>query len=119
MYFGDAANALQPDCKPTLENTAIMSGSVVMDVIVASAGEAEYGASFTAAQHAINARIIAEDLGHPQPVTPILCDNSFARNFAIDSCKQRRSKAIDMRIHWIRDRKRQNHSRYQYQAKTS
>ena len=42
MYFGDAANALQPDGKPTLENGAIMSGSVVMDVKVASTGEAEY-----------------------------------------------------------------------------
>ena len=74
MYFGDAKNALQPDGKPTLKNGAIMSGSVVMNVIVASAGEAEYGAGFTAAQHAVNARIIAEELGHPQPATPILCD---------------------------------------------
>ena len=55
-----------------------------MDVIVASAGEAEYGAGFTAAQHAVNARIIAEELGHPQPPTPILCDNRFARNLAMD-----------------------------------
>ena len=108
MYFGDAKNALQPTDKPTLENGAIMSGSVVMDVIVASAGEAEYGAGFIAAQHAVNVRIIAEELGHPQPPTPILCDNSFARNLAMDSCKQRRSKAIDMRFHWLRDRIRQN-----------
>jgi hypothetical protein len=59
-----------------------------MDVIVASAGEAEYGAGFTAAQHAVNARTIAEELGHPPPATPILCDISFARNLAMDSCKQ-------------------------------
>jgi hypothetical protein len=59
---------------------------VIVDVIVASAGEADYGAGFIAAQHAINARIIAEELGHPQPATLILCDNSFARNLATDSC---------------------------------
>ena len=89
-YFGDAENAPQPDDKPTLENGAIMSGSVVMNVIVASAGKAEYGAGFIAAQHAVNARIIAEELGHTQPPTPILCDNSFACNLAMDSRKQRR-----------------------------
>jgi len=99
MYFGNAPNALQQDDKPTLENGAIMPRSVVTDVIVTLAGEGENGASFIAAQHAINARIIAEELGHPQPATPILCDNSFVNNLATDSCKQRRSKAIDIRFH--------------------
>jgi len=75
MYFGDAENALQPDGKATHENGTIKSGSVFMDVIVASAGEAKYGAGFIAAQCTVNARIIAEELGHPQPATSILCYN--------------------------------------------
>jgi len=107
MYFGDAANALQSDGTPTAENGAIICGSILMDVIVTSAGEAEYGAGFISAQHGVNARITAEELGHKQPPTPILCDNSFARDLATDTCKQRRSKAIDMRFHWLRDRVRQ------------
>ena len=56
MYFGDVANAIQPNGKPTLKNRDIMSGSVVIDIIVASVGEAKYGARFIAAQHAVNAR---------------------------------------------------------------
>ena len=107
MYFGDASNALQPDGTPTKENGAILCGSVLMDVIVTSAGEAEYGSGFISAQHGVNARITTEELGHPQPATPLLCDNSFARSLAADTCKQRRSKAIDMRFHWLRDRVRQ------------
>ena len=107
MYFGDASAALQPDKSPAPENGAILCGSVLMDVVVTSAGEAEYGAGFLAAQHGVNVRITAEELGHPQPPTPLLCDNSFARDLATDTCKQRRSKAIDMRFHWLRDRVRQ------------
>jgi hypothetical protein len=56
-----------------------LDGSVVMYVIVESAGKAEYGTGFTAAQHAFNARIITNELGHPQPATSILCDHSFAQ----------------------------------------
>ena len=45
-----------------------------------------------------------ENLGHPQPATPIYCDNTTAVDIANDLLKQRRSKSIDMRYHWIRDR---------------
>jgi len=108
IYFGYTTNSLQPDGTPTPENDAIIYCSVVMDVIISSAGEGEYDVGFIAAPHAVNARTIAKELGHPQPATPILCDNSFVRNLTTDSCKQRRSKVIDMRFHWLRDRVRQN-----------
>ena len=45
---------------------------------------------------------------YPQPPTTILCDNTSAIGLANDTIKQKRSKAIDMRFHWIRDRIRQN-----------
>jgi len=64
-----------------------MIRSIVMDVIVASAGEGKYAAGFIAAEHVVNACVIAEELGHSQPATSILCDNSFARNLAKDSHK--------------------------------
>jgi hypothetical protein len=47
-------------------------------------------------------------MGHPQPATaPIATDNSTATGIANDTVKQKRSKAIDMRFYWIRDRVRQ------------
>jgi hypothetical protein len=53
-------------------------------------------------------------MGYPQPPTTILCDNTTAIGLAHDSIKQKRSKAIDMRFHWIRDRIRQNQFRIAY-----
>ena len=100
IYFGDAS-------VPTTENGAVFANSTVLDVVVSSAAEAEYGAAFKSGQQGINIRNIAIGLGHAQPATPILCDNKFAVDFANDTCKQRRSKAIDMRFHWLRDRIRQ------------
>jgi hypothetical protein len=47
-------------------------------------------------------------MGYPQNPTIIMCDNTSAIGIATDNIKQKRSKAIDMRFHWIRDRVRQS-----------
>ena len=44
------------------------------------------------------------DLGHPQPATPMQTDNACAEGILNDTVKQKRSKAIDMRFYWLRDR---------------
>ncbi len=46
-------------------------------------------------------------MGYPQSPTIIMCDRTSTIGIAKDSIKQKRSKAIDMRFHWIRDRVRQ------------
>lgn len=99
-YFGDADN-------PTVENGMVYALSSIIDVVVASAGEAEYGSAFKNAQQGAHIRDIAIAMGHKQPATPILCDNLFAIGLATDTIKQKRSKSIDMRFHWLRDRIRQ------------
>jgi hypothetical protein len=103
-YFGDAD-------KPTIENGMVYAMSSIIDVVVASAGEAEYGSAFKNAQQAVNMRNIATAMGHKQPATPLLCDNEFAIGLATDTIKQKRSKSIDMRFHWLRDRIRQGQFR--------
>ena len=40
---------------------------------------------------------------HPQPPTPIQVYNSTAVGIANKSIKQKRSKDMDMRFHWIQD----------------
>ena len=92
-------------------NGAVFTHSSVLDVVVASAGEAEYGAAFTIAQKAEFTRTILCALGHPQPATVIYSDNRCAIGLATDTVKQRRSKSVDMRYHWLRDRVRQGHFR--------
>ena len=68
-----------------------------MDTVMSSAMESEVGAIFLAAKEAVPVRIVLEEMGHPQPPTPIQVDNSTAVGFCNDSIKDRRSKAIDMR----------------------
>ena len=46
-------------------------------------------------------------MGHSQPPTPVQVDNSTALGIATGAIKQRKSKAMDMRFYWIRDRKNQ------------
>lgn len=103
-YFGDASN-------PTVENGMVYAMSSIIDVVVGSAGEAEYGAGYMNAREAVNIRNIAIACGHQQPPTPVLCDNEFAIELANDTLKQKQSKSIDMRFHWLRDRVRQGQFR--------
>jgi hypothetical protein len=62
--------------------------SAIIDVVVASAGEAEYGAAFIAAQQGVWIRTIATAMGHPQPPTSLLCDNELAIGLGNDTIKQ-------------------------------
>ena len=49
-------------------------------------------------------RTVLEEMGHPQAATPIQTDNACAAGIVNDTVKQRRSKAIDMRFYWVKDR---------------
>jgi hypothetical protein len=89
---------------PPPENGAIHTLCSIMKMVLASATEAELGACFFNAKEGVMIRIILEEMGHPQPTTPIQVDNSCAAGIANDTVKQRRSKAIDMRFYWLKDR---------------
>jgi len=48
-------------------------------------------------------RLILEEMGHPQPPTPIHCDNKTAAGIANDTVKKHRSRSMEMRFFWITD----------------
>ena len=52
-------------------------------------------------------RIALEEMQWPQPPTPITLDNSAAAGLARDTIKANKSRAMDMRLHWIQDRAQQ------------
>jgi hypothetical protein len=81
--------------------------SMVIPTVCSSVAEAEYAALFLAGRAITNLRNILEDLGYPQKTTNIVCDNSCAVGIVNATVKQKRSKAIDMRYHWIRDQVQQ------------
>ena len=71
---------------------------------MASAAEAEYGALFLNGQAEVPIITILIEMHHTQPPTPIQVYNSTAVVIANKSTKQKLSKAMDMRFHWIQDR---------------
>ena len=85
-------------------NGAINIFCQILREIVSSAAEAELAGVFHNAKEACPIRITLEELGHPQPATQLDTDNTTAVGIANDTVKQKRSKAIDMRYYWVRDR---------------
>jgi hypothetical protein len=74
---------------------------------MSSAAEAEVAGVFVNTKEGTTIRTTLEELGYPQPPTPVQVDNTTAVGIANDTVKQRRSKAIEMRFYWIRDRVKQ------------
>ena len=107
FYLGNATDDSSPDTPSSPINGAIHINSSIMNNVMASATEAEVGALFHNAQDGCTFRQCLEFLGHLQPATPIQTDNACAEGIVNDTVKQRRSKAIDMRFYWVRDRVRQ------------
>ncbi len=44
------------------------------------------------------------DMGHPQPKTPVHCDNATAVGIANNTIKRQRLRAMEMRFFWIGDK---------------
>ena len=73
-----------------------------------SAAEAELGGLFLNCQESVPIRITLEEMGHPQPPTPVQVDNSTALGIATLTIKKTKSKSMDMRFYWVRDRSNQD-----------
>ena len=71
---------------------------------MASAAEAELGALFYNGQVAKPICTYLEEMGYPQPSTSIKTDNSTSAGIVNSSIRQKKSKAMDMRFYWVKDR---------------
>ena len=74
-------------------NGAILVNANVIKHVMSSAAEAELGGLFFNMKDAVPIRAALEEMGHPQPPTAIVVDNSTASGIANKTVKQRRSKA--------------------------
>jgi hypothetical protein len=66
--------------------------------------KAELGAAFQNAQKGVQFRNTLAELGYPQPPTHILVANTVAEGLATDIINAKRSKSMDVRFSWLRDR---------------
>jgi hypothetical protein len=88
-------------------NGSILNVASVIKNVVASAAESEVGSCFQNSQSGAPLRVTLTELGHIHPPTPLRTDNSTAFGILNETIKQKMSKAMDMRYHWITDRVRQ------------
>jgi len=84
-------------------NGAILTISTIIKAVMSSAAEAELGALFINAKEVVYLRQILTEMGHPQPKTPIQTDNTTAEGVINNKIQPKRTKAMDMRFHWLRD----------------
>ena len=53
---------------------------------------------------AVYIRTILEEMGHKQPPTPLQKDNYMAESVVNGKIQPNRTKEMDMRFHWLKDR---------------
>jgi hypothetical protein len=86
---------------------AILATTSIMQLVLSLASEAEIRALYENTKKAAILHITLEEMGYPQPATPLQTDNSTACGITNNNIKQQRSRAIDMRFYWVRDQVRQ------------
>ena len=101
FYLGSNDAHANPPNGPILNTTGILA------IVMSAASEAEAAALFTNMKEGVIQRIALEEMQWPQPPTPITVDNSTAAGLARDTIKANKSRAMDMRLHWIQDRAQQ------------
>ena len=92
------------DGEPIRLNGAFFVNTTIMRFVVASAAEAELGALFRNCQDGIIFRLTLADMGHPQPKTPVHCNNATAVGIANNTVKRHRARAMEMRFFWVGDK---------------
>jgi hypothetical protein len=90
-----------------LTNGAILIVSKVLKHVMSSATEEEIGSVFINAKEGAVLRTTFEEFWHKQPPTPTETDNTTAPGYSNGTIKQKRTKAMDMRFYWIKDRVKQ------------
>ena len=100
VYF---IGGVPQDNKPILLNGNLFVVCGMLKFVAASAAEAELGALFINGEKAKIICLILEELGHPQPPTPVYCDNKTATGIANDTVKKHRSRLMETRYFWVRD----------------
>ena len=81
----------KPNPKPALPNGPILNIAKILRNVMSSATEAEVGALFLNAKEGTVLRTTLEEMGHPQPPTPLQTDNSTANGIINGTVKQQRS----------------------------
>ena len=95
---------ISPDDPPPQHNAPILVNSKVIPNVMSSVQESETGMGFLNARDAVPLITTLNEMNHQQGPVPIQFDNLASTGILNDTVAQRRSKAMDMRFYWLRDR---------------
>eukprot|EP00804_Cyclotella_cryptica_P024309 CCRYP_020871-RA/>CCRYP_020871-RA protein AED:0.34 eAED:0.32 QI:0/0/0/1/1/1/2/0/475 len=87
--------------EPIKLNGAIAVLCTILKFVASSAAEAELGALFLNAKEANIMQLTLQELGHPQPPTPVHCDNSTTIGIVTNTVKRQKSRSMEMRYFWL------------------
>ena len=107
-FYLDGEEDPPPDKRP---NGAVHVECAILKNIMSSAAESETGGLFVNAQTGCPIQVTLKEMKHPQSATPLCTDNTTVDGFTNDKIKPKRTKAMDMRFHWIKDRVKQGQYR--------
>ena len=63
----------------------------------------EKACAFENRQDATVIRRVLNKIDHPQLLTPMQVDNTTAQRFINSTLKEKRTKSIDVKCHWLKD----------------
>ena len=92
---------MSDNSQPPKLNGPVLVECKLLKHVVTSAAEAETAGLFYNGQTTIELKNMLKALGHPQKAVPIKTDNATAASFVKDTLKMKRSKAWDVRYHWL------------------
>ena len=93
-------------------NGAVHNVAQIIRNVMPSAAAAEIGALFINTRLAIPIRALLEQMGHPQPPTPVQTDNTTALGFVTKNLNPKATKSTDMNYWYMRDKMDQKQFKY-------
>ena len=82
-------------------NGTILTNATIIKAVMSLVAKAELRALYLNAKEAVYLRQTLEELRHPQPKTPIQTNNTTAEGIINKKIQPKRTKAMDMRFHWL------------------
>jgi hypothetical protein len=93
---------MSSNTKDPANNGTVLNIAQLIKAVMSSAAKAELGALYINARKAVLQCQLLEEMGHPQPPTPIQTDNGTALGVINSNIQPQQTKVMNMRFHWLR-----------------
>jgi hypothetical protein len=87
-----------------ISNVPLLCQTTVCKHVVSSVSEAVFGVLFVNAKEGTVTRTTLSEMGHNQDTTDLKTDNTTSDGIINNTVQQKRSKEMDMRFYWVKDR---------------